>query len=151
MGQTPTKDETQETLKSAHLLAKGYEPVIGLTVPVGTSNQDLGVENSEPKNAEKLSIDVGPGKEKLNLSRRYQRADLEWDYVRQTYYMTPEEICAISRIAYQENCKKSDLLRQLLDSALEEYYPGILEDVAEEAQRLRDDRSHPTRRYGVPE
>ncbi len=90
-------------------------------------------------------------KEKLNLSRRYQRADMEWDYVRQTYYMTPEEICAISRIAYQENCKKSDLLRQLLDSALEEYYPGILEDVAEEAQRLRDDRSHPTRRYGVPE
>ena len=67
MNQTPTKDETQETLKSAHLLAKGYEPVIGLTVPVGTSNQDLGVENAEPKHAEKLSIDVGQGKEKLNL------------------------------------------------------------------------------------
>ena len=34
---------------------------------MGTSNKDLGVENSEPKNAEKLSINTAPGKEKLNL------------------------------------------------------------------------------------
>ena len=53
------------TLKSEHLLAKGYEPVIGLTVPVGTTNNDLGVEGLEPKNAEKLTIDVGDGK--LNM------------------------------------------------------------------------------------
>ena len=57
----------QKTLKSEHLLAKGYEIVKGLTVPVGTSNKDLEVENLEPKNAEKLSIEVAPGKEKLNL------------------------------------------------------------------------------------
>ena len=56
-----------ETLKSAHLLAEGYEPVKGLTVPVGTSNKDLNVENSEPKNAKKLTIEVGPEKRKLNL------------------------------------------------------------------------------------
>ena len=41
--------------------------MIGLTVPVGTSNKDLSVEDLEPKNAEKLSIDVAPGKGKLNM------------------------------------------------------------------------------------
>ena len=67
MNQTPSKDAKQKTLKSESLLAKGYEPVIGLTVPVGTSNQDLDVENSEPKHTEKLSIDVPSRKERLNL------------------------------------------------------------------------------------
>ena len=46
--QTETKNEP----RSAYLLAEGYEPVIGLTVPVGTSNKDLGVNDQEPKNAE---------------------------------------------------------------------------------------------------
>ena len=67
MNQTSTGDEKQKALKSEHLLAKGYEIVKGLTVPVGTSNKDLQVENLEPKNAEKLSIDAIPGREKLNL------------------------------------------------------------------------------------
>ena len=56
-----------ETLKSAHLLAEGYVQVKGLTVPVGTTNKDLNVERLEPKNAKKLTIDVGQGKRKLNL------------------------------------------------------------------------------------
>ncbi len=64
---TQTNTEAQKDSVSAHLLAEGYEPVIGLTVPVGTSNEDLGVENSEPTNAEKLSIDVAQGKKKMNL------------------------------------------------------------------------------------
>ncbi len=64
---TTNQMSAQDMPISAHLLAKGYEPVIGLTVPVGTSNEDLGVENSEPKNAEKLTIDVGEGKAKLNM------------------------------------------------------------------------------------
>ena len=61
MNQTTTENEKQQSLKSAHLLAKGYDPVIGLTVPVGISNKDLGGEDSEPENAEKLSIDVDVG------------------------------------------------------------------------------------------
>ncbi|MBO5552359.1 MAG: alpha/beta hydrolase [Lachnospiraceae bacterium] len=67
MNQTTTENEKQKSLKSTHLLAKGYDPVIGLTVPVGISNKDLGGEDSEPENAEKLSIDVDEGKRKLNL------------------------------------------------------------------------------------
>ena len=35
--------------KSANLLAKGYELLDGITVPVGTSNVDLGVEGKDPK------------------------------------------------------------------------------------------------------
>ena len=58
---------TKNEVRSAQLLAKGYEPVIGLTVPLGISNKELGVENSEPKNAEKLSVDVGQGKEKMDM------------------------------------------------------------------------------------
>ena len=67
MYETQVKYEKQENLKSAKLLAKGYEPVIGLTVPLGTSNKDLGVENTEPKNAEKLTIDAGQGEKKLDM------------------------------------------------------------------------------------
>ena len=51
--------------KSANLLAKGYELIDGITVPVGTSNVDLAVEGKEPQNAEKLTIAVGT--EKINL------------------------------------------------------------------------------------
>ena len=57
----------KETAKSVHLLAKGYELMNGLTVPVGTTNQDLGVEGAEPKNAKKLTIDVAEGKRKLDM------------------------------------------------------------------------------------
>jgi acetyl esterase/lipase len=62
-----TEDEKEETSKSAHLLADGYELAEYLTLPVGLSNKDLDVENSEPEKAEKLSIDGTRGKEKLNL------------------------------------------------------------------------------------
>ena len=62
-----TKDEKKAPSKSAHLLAKGYELMDGLTVPVRTTNKDLGVEGQEPKNAKKLTIDGAQGKEKLNL------------------------------------------------------------------------------------
>ena len=68
MDQTSTKNEKQKSLKSEHLLAKGYEIVKDeSTVPVGISNRDLEAENLEPQNAQKLSIDVAPQKEKLNL------------------------------------------------------------------------------------
>jgi len=58
--------KTKATLKSADLLAEGYELLAGVTVPVGTSNEDLGVQGQEPKNAEKLTISGPQGKE-LNL------------------------------------------------------------------------------------
>ena len=58
---------TEHSFKSAHLLPEGYEAIKGLTVPVGMTNADLGAENSEPKNAEKISIDGAQGKGKLNL------------------------------------------------------------------------------------
>ena len=51
--------------KSANLLAKGYELIDGITVPVGTSNIDLNVEGKEPQNAQKLTIVVG--NEKINM------------------------------------------------------------------------------------
>ena len=57
----------EKALKSVHLLAKGYEMVNGVTVPVGTSNKDLAVENKEPKNARKITIDVAGGTRKLDL------------------------------------------------------------------------------------
>ncbi|MCR5844513.1 MAG: alpha/beta hydrolase [Oscillospiraceae bacterium] len=61
------ENKKNQASKSAHLVAKGYEQVIGLTVPVGTSNKDLGVEGSEPENAKKISIACRPGKNKLDL------------------------------------------------------------------------------------
>ena len=60
-------DKTKKASVSSHLLAEGYEPVVGLTVPVGISNAELGVDDSPPKNAKKITIDVDRGKGKLNL------------------------------------------------------------------------------------
>jgi len=51
--------------KGANLLAKGYELIDGITIPVGTSNVDLDVEGKEPQNARKLTIAVG--NEKVNM------------------------------------------------------------------------------------
>ena len=62
-----TKESSEETYKSAYLLADGYEIMEGLTIPVGITNADMDAENLEPKNAEKLSIDGAQGKDKLNL------------------------------------------------------------------------------------
>ncbi len=64
---TTDQPQAKAESRSAHLVAEGYEPVIGLTVPLGTSNKDLGVENTEPKNAEKLTIDVARGKGKMDM------------------------------------------------------------------------------------
>ena len=62
-----TAAETTETaMKSADLVAEGYELLEGVTVPVGTTNKDLEVEGKEPKYAEKLTIDGAQG-EKLDL------------------------------------------------------------------------------------
>lgn len=66
-------DETGTVSKSSHLLAKGYEVMDGITVPVGISNEDLGSEGLEPKNAEKLTIDTetiqGTGKLDMYIFR----------------------------------------------------------------------------------
>ena len=53
--------ETEGSSKTAHLLADGYELMEYLTLPVRLSNQDLDVENLEPENAEKLTIDGAQG------------------------------------------------------------------------------------------
>jgi len=58
------KNENMKT-KGANLLAKGYELIDGITIPVGTSNVDLDVEGKEPQNARKLTIAVG--NEKVNM------------------------------------------------------------------------------------
>ena len=60
--------------KSANLLAKGYELIDGITVPVGTSNVDLAVEGKEPQNAEKLTIVVG--NEQISMYERVRRHHL---------------------------------------------------------------------------
>ncbi|MBQ6445609.1 MAG: hypothetical protein IJI95_04460, partial [Clostridia bacterium] len=59
MNQTTEKNEAKSKARSAHLLAKGYEPVIGLTVPVGLSNEELVSSGGkrDPENAERLSIE----------------------------------------------------------------------------------------------
>ena len=62
MDQTSTKNEKQKSLKSEHLLAKGYEIVKDLTVPVGTSNKDLGVEGQEPKTPKNCPLMLRPEK-----------------------------------------------------------------------------------------
>ena len=62
-----TKIGTKEASKTAHLLPVGYEEIVGLTVPVGTTNADLGVESKEPKHAKKLTIDGARGEGSLDL------------------------------------------------------------------------------------
>lgn len=63
------KNDSKASSKSSHLLAEGYELLDGVTVPVGTTNKDLKVEGKEPKDTEKLTIDVETvqGKEQMNM------------------------------------------------------------------------------------
>ena len=62
-----TTAEIKPALKSAHLLAEGYERILdeeSVPVPVWVK---VGAEDSEPNNGEKLTIDVGQEKRKLNI------------------------------------------------------------------------------------
>lgn len=59
--------DTGKTYRSAHLLAEEYKIIEGVTLPVGISNKDLQIEDLEPENAEKLTIDGARGAGKLNL------------------------------------------------------------------------------------
>ena len=58
---------TESPSKSAHLLADGFELMEFIKLPVRLSNEQLGIEGLEPKNAEKLTIDGAQGEGKLNL------------------------------------------------------------------------------------
>ena len=56
---------------------------------------------------------------------------------RQTFYVTFEEIEALTTIAYEEGIKKNELIRALLDSALEQRCPGIFEKVKDRVERTK--------------
>lgn len=80
-----TTEEAEGTSKSAHLLAKGYELMEGLTIPVGTTNADLDAETLEPENAEKVSIDGAQGEGSLNLYV-FRPAEIEDDEITPVIY-----------------------------------------------------------------
>lgn len=58
-------------------------------------------------------------------------------YIRQTFYVSYEELEAIATISYDEDIPKSVLLREILDKGLEDRCPGILKKVANRAERKR--------------
>lgn len=58
-------------------------------------------------------------------------------FIRQTYYVTSELICAIDRIAAEEKVTKNDVLRSLLTDAINAKYPELLNEVEGEAAVLR--------------
>lgn len=60
--------DTGKTYRSAHLLAEEYKIIEGVTLPVGISNKDLQIEDLEPENAEKLTIDGARGAGKLKMA-----------------------------------------------------------------------------------
>jgi 3-oxoacyl-ACP reductase-like protein len=59
---------------------------------------------------------------------------------RQTYYYSYEEMAAIKTIGFLEDRANSEVVRELIDFALEQKYPGILtrNDVVKKAENLRD-------------
>lgn len=66
-GTTQGSDEVGTNISSSHLLAEGFEILDGVALPVGLTNEALGVEGLEPENAEKISIDGAQGAGKLNI------------------------------------------------------------------------------------
>ena len=77
-------------------------------------------------------------KKDLELAGRYGDVSSE-AFIRQTYYMTYEQVAAIEKLSYEKHCRKSDLVRNLIDSALEEYFPGTLKSVKKEANLRREE------------
>ena len=59
---------------------------------------------------------------------------------RQTYYYTYEEMAAIKTVGFLEDRTHSEIIRELIDYALEQKYPGLLgrADVLKKAENLRE-------------
>ena len=59
---------------------------------------------------------------------------------RQTYYYTYEEMAAIKTVGFLEDRTHSEIVRELIDFALEQKYPGLLgrADVLKKAENLRE-------------
>ena len=59
---------------------------------------------------------------------------------RQTYYYTYEEMAAIKTVGFLEDRTHSEIVRELIDYALEQKYPGLLgrADVLKKAENLRE-------------
>lgn len=62
-------------------------------------------------------------------------------FIRQTFYLTYEELEAIATLSYMEDTPKSELLRSLLDEALENRCPGIFDQVKDRAERKRQKKN----------
>ncbi len=77
--------------------------------------------------------------EKATAKQTKMVGDTE-EICRQTYYYSYEEMAAIKTIGFLEDRANSEVVRELIDFALETKYPGILtrSDVVKKAENLRD-------------
>ena len=90
------------------------------------------VAKAEPAPAAKPAKEAAPKQTKMV-------GDTE-EICRQTYYYSYEEMAAIKTIGFLEDRANSEVVRELIDFALETKYPGILtrNDVVKKAENLRD-------------
>lgn len=56
--------------------------------------------------------------------------------IRQSHYLTGGLICVLDKITKAEHSKRDAVLRNLLSNAINEKYPGLLEEVADEGIAL---------------
>ena len=85
-------------------------------------------QNSEPL----LPLNQGIGNKTKSIITNYideqpDKCVLE----RQTYYFTLKEIEAIKYISYHYDLKKSEVVRCLIDKAMQDYFPDVIDDIKE--------------------
>ena len=120
----PTKEEKIEASVAP---AAEVEEVVPAPAPAPAP-----VAKEEPVPVAKPAKEAAPKQTKMV-------GDTE-EICRQTYYYSYEEMAAIKTIGFLEDRANSEVVRELIDFALETKYPGILtrNDVVKKAENLRD-------------
>lgn len=103
------------------------------------------VVKEEPKAVvEKPKVEIAPKKAPAAKKTKAKSnvSDLSCnDCVRQTYYITYEQMEALKELAHVERIPVNNLMREILQDGLERRKPGILESVKDYADAERAKRS----------
>ncbi len=126
----PVMNDSEEEIKVAEQIPEELpRPVATPIRPIPESRAAQIVPPIQPQ----------PAPKKRGRKAATPTGDTE-EICRQTYYYTYEEMAAIKTVGFLEDRTHSEIVRELIDFALEQKYPGLLgrADVLKKAENLRE-------------
>jgi hypothetical protein len=128
-----SEQKVEEQPKAAEILEV---PEINVPAPE-PAKAETSVQKGETPIVQPISPAAAP--KKRGRKAATPTGDTE-EICRQTYYYTYEEMAAIKTVGFLEDRTHSEIVRELIDYALEQKYPGLLgrADVLKKAENLRE-------------